>query len=247
MAALNHYKGVFGLNETFLSAVNVRADECGYSQFLSNALTYPPPKDFPALPDGNKPGCNIWNNILSATFEANPCFNVYHLTDTCPKPWNVMEDGPDNYFNRPDVQKILNVPPTDYKPHGGIAWQGDPGQFALGPVPSALGPLPSVIERTNNTIIAHGWLDYLLLVNGTLATIQNMTWNGKRGFQEPPIEPLFVPYHYRLSELVKQQNLTHYSGDTGVGFQGTAHTERGLTFTSVSFAGHGKSPSRDLI
>ena len=51
--------------------------------------------------------------------------------------------------------------------------------------PSAIGALPTVIERTNNVIIAHGMLDYLLLANGTLMTIQNMTWHGHQGFSQP--------------------------------------------------------------
>ncbi|KAM4063744.1 serine carboxypeptidase [Hirsutella rhossiliensis] len=222
VAALNHYRSVFGLDETLVSSFNARADECGYSKFLFEALTYPPQDSFPAVPDHGRPGCNIWSNILTAAFQVNPCFNVYHLTDSCPKLWDVMQDGSDNYFNRPDVQKILNVPTTEYKPHGGFTWQGNPGKDALGPMPSSWGPLRSVIERTNNTMITHGLLDYLLLVNGTLTTIQNMTWNGARGFQRRPTEPFIVP-------------------DDGAGLQGTAHTERGLTFTSVSFGGHAMS------
>lgn len=106
--------------------------------------------------------------------------------------------------------------------------------------PSSWGPLPSVIERTNNTIIGHGWLDYLLFLNGSLATIQNMTWNGKQGFQRPPVEPLFVPYHYGLAELYWGDEPDPYNLDAGAGYLGTAHTERGLTFSSVYLSGHGK-------
>lgn len=61
-----------------------------------------------------------------------------------------------------------------------------------GSVPSALGPLPKVIEMTNNVIIGHGLFDYLLLANGSLVTIQNMTWNGLQGFQSYPTEPFYV-------------------------------------------------------
>ena len=69
-------------------------------------------------------------------------------------------------------------------------------------VPSALGPLPKVIDMTENVIIGHGAYDYILLLNGTLATIQNMTWGGKQGFQEKPSTPFYVPYHPGLAEVV---------------------------------------------
>ena len=80
-----------------------------------------------------------------------------------------LAGGPNNYFNQTAVQKALHVPPTNYAVcDNGIFPHGD------GSLPSALGPLPSVIERTNNVVLGHGWFDYLLFVNGSLATIQNM-------------------------------------------------------------------------
>ena len=116
--------------------------------------------------------------------------------------WNISSErrrdhylgwGPRDYFNRSDVQAAIHAPPTDYSSYGdnhlGLLRPGDTS------VPSALGPLPGVIEKTNNVVIGGGWLDYLLLTNGTLVTIQNMTWNGKQGFQEKPASPFYVPYH----------------------------------------------------
>ncbi|VUC28076.1 unnamed protein product, partial [Clonostachys rosea] len=242
VAALNHFQNVFAINETLLSQLNAKAERCGYTKFLSEALTYPPPKIFPKPVDPDQSDCPVYHDILNAAMEANPCFNMYHLTDFCPFLWNVMGQGfpgqpvgPNNYFNRSDVQRVLNIPPTDYSVCGSFAWSGDGDYNSL---PSALGPLPGVIERTNNTIIAHGWLDYLLLMNGTLATIQNMTWNGAQGFQRPPTEPLFVPSRYRLSNLLNGNEAGLYTLDTAVGTVGTAHTERGLTFASVYLAGH---------
>lgn len=136
--------------------------------------------------------------------------------------------GPEVYFNRSDVQKALHVPPTNYSlcNESVIFPNGD------GSVPSALGPLPKVIEETNNVIIGHGWFDFLFFLNGTLATIQNMTWNGAQGFQKAPTEPLIVPF---TIGQVEDPN----TWDAGSGVLGTAHTERGLTFSSVYRAGHG--------
>lgn len=112
-------------------------------------------------------------------------------------------------------------------------------------MPSALGPLPHVIEMTNNVIIGHGWLDYLLLANGTLATIQNMTWNGKQGFQERPSAEFFVPYGKGeaalIHQILAQSNIPavpFYENLAGAGVLGTTHTERGLTFVTVNKSGH---------
>ncbi|KAE8352137.1 Alpha/Beta hydrolase protein [Aspergillus coremiiformis] len=235
---LNHFANVFSLNDTFMANANARAEKCGFKQFLDEALTYPPPKDFPVLPEVTVE-CAIWHDIVAAAYNVNPCFNIYHLTDYCPYLWSEMGfpslgGGPNDYFNRTDVQKAIHAPPTDYSVCGESPFfaEGD------GSVPSALGPLPSVIERTNNTIIGHGWLDYLLFLNGSLVTIQNMTWNGVQGFQNPPVEPLFVPYHYGLAELSESEAPEPYTLDAGAGYLGTAHTERGLTFSSVYLAGH---------
>ncbi|KAF9894068.1 hypothetical protein FE257_009041 [Aspergillus nanangensis] len=236
---LNHYLNVFALNDTFVEEINARAESCGYNAFLDTALTYPPPKDFPMLPNTTAEGCDIWDAIVKAAYNVNPCFNMYHLTDFCPYLWDEMgfpslAGGPNNYFNRSDVQRAIHAPKTDY------AVCGEATTFAKGDqsLPSGLGPLPSVIERTNNTVIGHGWLDYLLFMNGTLVTIQNMTWNGAQGFQQPPTEPLFVPYHYGLDMLYDGTAPNPYTLDAGAGYLGTAHTERGLTFSTVFLSGH---------
>lgn len=68
------------------------------------------------------------------------------------------------------------------------------------------------------------------MFNGSLMTVQNMTFNGGQGFSVPPSEweDFFVPYH---SEL----NL----GDlAAAGNMGSWHTERGLTLCSVALSGH---------
>ncbi|PYH90769.1 serine-type carboxypeptidase F [Aspergillus ellipticus CBS 707.79] len=236
--ALNHFSSVFALNDTFLEYINAKSEKCGFNKFLDEALTYPPPSPFPAAPNVTD-DCLVWDETVMAAYNVNPCFNYYHLTDFCPYLWDVMGFpslgfGPNDYFNRSDVQKVLHVPPTDYSmcSESNIFPDGDGSDY------TSWGVLPSVIERTNNTIIGHGWLDFLLFYNGTLATIQNMTWNGNQGFQSPPVEPLYVPYHYGLAELYEGTEPDPYNLDAGAGYLGTAHTERGLTFSSVYLSGH---------
>ncbi|KAK3074104.1 hypothetical protein LTR53_003751 [Teratosphaeriaceae sp. CCFEE 6253] len=243
---LNDYQNIFGLNETFMTDINARAEKCGYFEFMENALTSPPLGPLPTAPNSSEPGCDVWSDIIAATVYINPCFNIYHLIDYCPYLWDVLGFpslgwGPSDYFNRTDVQKAINAPPTDYTVCGddslGLL---DPGDTS---VPSALGPLPSVIERTNNVLIGHGWLDYLLLANGTLATIQNMTWNGLQGFQKRPSDDFFVPYHPGLAEILYEIDYQPIpavpaTNVAGAGILGTTHTERGLTFVTVNHAGH---------
>lgn len=62
-----------------------------------------------------------------------------------------------DYFNQSSVQQAIHAPPTNYLVCGDdtLGLRNDQS------VPSALGPIPRVIERTNNVIIGHGWLDYL--------------------------------------------------------------------------------------
>ena len=93
--------------------------------------------------------------------------------------------------------------------------------------------------------MGHGLKDFLLFANGSLATIQNMTWNGMQGFQTAPGDPFYVPYHPQLSEDANEVDegdaaLIGFNNDAGAGIQGTTHTERGFTFTTVELAGHGK-------
>ena len=79
--ALNKYNSVIGLNESFVSGVNQRADSCGYTAFMEESLTFPPKGKLPTAPSSNKRGCDVWDDIVAAAYYVNPCFNFYHLTD----------------------------------------------------------------------------------------------------------------------------------------------------------------------
>ncbi|KAI4120376.1 MAG: hypothetical protein LQ347_007106, partial [Umbilicaria vellea] len=178
--------------------------------------------------------CDLWDAIYYAASEINPCFDIYQVATTCPLLWDVLgfpgsfdylPAGASVYFNRSDVQKAINAPPTNWMECTNV------NVFVNGTdnsPPSGLSVLPGVIEKTNKTIIAHGMLDYVLIMNGTLLMIQNMTWNGAQGFQSAPSDPFFVPYHSELSD----------STLAGAGVFGTTHTERGLTFVTVNLSGH---------
>jgi carboxypeptidase D len=63
------------------------------------------------------------------------------------------------------------------------------GDFSLDPIQSVL---PQVIEATNRVLVANGDFDFEIVTNGTLISIQNMTWNGALGFQTAPSTPIDI-------------------------------------------------------
>lgn len=104
----------------------------------------------------------------------NPCFSVYEITTTCPLLWDVLgfpgsfaytPKGADIYFNRTDVQKVINAPHMEWEECssddvfvGGLD-KSDPSTWSV---------LPRAIEKNDRTIIGHGLLDFILMTNGTL-------------------------------------------------------------------------------
>jgi carboxypeptidase D len=219
------------------------SDSCGYTDYIETYLTFPPPEVFPVkLPGTNDKGhttadCDVFNTIVNEVFNVNPCWDIYQVATTCPELWDVLgfpgsfdyvPAGANIYFNRTDVQKAINAPPTNW------AECTNTNVFVNGTdnsLPSGLSVLPGVIERSKRTIIGHGALDMVLISNGTLLMIQNMTWNGAQGFTSKPSDPFYVPYHNDLS----------LSTVAAQGVFGTTHTERGLTWVSVDLSGHSKS------
>jgi carboxypeptidase D len=161
----------------------------------------------------------------------NPCWDVYQVATTCPLLWDVLgfpgsigylPEGASVYFNRTDVQRAVNAPIQEWEECSNGVLDDDTSP------PSGLSVLPRVIEKNNRTVIGHGMLDFILLANGTLMTIQNMTWNGAQGFSSYPSNDFFVPYHEEL-------NLGTLAG---AGNFGKWHTERGLTYVTIELSGH---------
>ncbi|MCJ1462750.1 hypothetical protein MMC07_001353 [Pseudocyphellaria aurata] len=231
VAYVDHFAPLFSLNASFTADLHKRADSCGYTSFLNNGLVYPPKGPLPSPPNATADGCEVWGDIYNAVSLINPCFDIYQIATTCPLLWDVLgfpgsfdylPEGAEIYFNRTDVQKAINAPiqPWAECSNGVLTEDTSP--------PSGLSVLPGVIEGLNRTIIAHGDLDYILIANGTLLMIQNMTWNGLQGFQQKPSDEFFVPYH-------DDQSLSTLAG---AGVFGTTHTERGLTWVQVSLSGH---------
>lgn len=238
---VDYWGGLFPFNDTYRAEIHNASDACGYTDYLDKYLTFPPPGPFPSeLPgvdtDGNLlDGCDVFDSIFSEISLINPCFDIYQVATTCPLLWDVLgfpgsfdyvPEGASIYFNRSDVKAAINAPVDSN-------WMEctNVNVFVNGTdnsPPSGVSVLPGVIERSKRTVIGHGALDMVLISNGTLLMIQNMTWNGAQGFTSKPSDPFYVPYH----------DDPNPSTLAGAGVFGTTHTERGLTWVSVDLSGH---------
>jgi carboxypeptidase D len=237
---VDYWYGLMPFNDTFRASLHNMSDTCGYTNFTSTYLQFPPPGPLPTeLPGTDSDGktldeCDVFNLIATEISWINPCWDIYQVATTCPLLWDVLgfpgsfdylPEGASIYFNRTDVQKAINAPLIEWNEctNTDVFVNGTDNSL-----PSGVSILPGVIERSKRTIIAHGALDMVLISNGTLMMIQNMTWNGTQGFTTKPSDPFYVPYHDELS----------LSTIAASGVMGTTHTERGLTWVSVDLSGH---------
>ncbi|KAK1240536.1 hypothetical protein MKX07_004564 [Trichoderma sp. CBMAI-0711] len=240
---INRYKELFALDDVVKARVDSVANECGFTYYYNQYLMFPPAGPQPyltpgldLLPDGtvvvNETCYDLWDYITDEVYVKNPCFNIYSITDHCPTPFNPLGYMP--YFNRDDVKKAINAP-------DGVTWNlcnnnvfNTTDGHDTSP-PSGLKQLPYVIDKTQNVILAQGSLDWILVTEGVLLGIQNMTWGGEMGFQSQPQDPFYVPLYgfYPYDVGYWGHNLP-----SGSGVQGTVHTERGLTLVAMQLAGH---------
>ncbi|ORY68989.1 carboxypeptidase cpdS precursor [Pseudomassariella vexata] len=242
---VDYNKNLMPFNDSFSAYLQEKHESCGFAEYSATYLQYPPPGPQPGVNVSDE-CANLWYSVYSEVFSLNPCFDVYQVATTCPLLWDVLgfpgslyyiPEGANVYFDREDVKQAIHAP--------NITWE----ECASNDVfinnhdksdPSGYKVLPHVIEATQNVIIGHGILDMILLANGSLLSIQNMTWGGKLGFESVPIEPFYVPYH-ELSTgdaIGESDDMLALSTLAGAGVMGIAHTERGLTYVTVNIAGH---------
>lgn len=228
---VDRWSGLFNFNNSYMASIHERAEKCGYNDYLETYLQFPPPGKLPAPNMTAKDeGCGIWSEIIDAVMLTNPCFDVYQVATTCPLLWDqlgfpgsfeYLPEGQQIYFNRSDVQAAINAPIQPW----------DECQSALDTdtsVDSSWVVLPRAIDALDRTVIVHGDLDFILLYNGTLLTIQNMTFGGAQGFQKAPSDAFYVPYHEDYS----------YESLSASGVMGITHTERKLTWVQQALSGH---------
>jgi carboxypeptidase D len=238
-----YWSGLFPFNDTFRADIKRREQQCGYADYLATHLVYPPAGPLPSRlpgthPDGTTlPACDaLYWDIFDAILLLNPCFDIYHAATTCPLLWDVLgypgsmpylPAGASIYFDRADVKRAIHAPEH-------IVWEecSSDDVFLNGTdtsLPSTLsGTLAHVIDATQNVVVGHSALDVILLANGTLLALQNMTWGGVQGFQARPDQPFYVPAN----------GMTTASTLAAAGVFGSLVSERGLTYVAVDLAGH---------
>ncbi|PWY98493.1 alpha/beta-hydrolase [Testicularia cyperi] len=235
-----YWDGLFPFNSTVRAKIDEMDAKCGYTKFLDEYMVFPPKGKMPP-PPAYSDECDLFDYVFTAILDINPCFDIYQVATTCPLLWDVLgfpgsmdyvPYGADIYFNRTDVKEAINAPVNTswttcsvgnvFNTKSGLDSEAEAGKFSSETV------LPGVIDRVERTIIAHGMLDMVLLANGTLLALQNMTWGGMQGFQNEPTEPFYVPFHndYQLSTLAAS------------GTMGKTITERGLSWISNDLSGH---------
>jgi carboxypeptidase D len=246
---------LFNFNQSFMHELEMLHKECGYADFLEEYLVYPARKHQPAIAPNDPPyytKCDIFDLALDTAFDPNPCFNVYEIPAMCPIPFDplgyptIFEMEPvgfEVYFNRPDVKKALHAPSSvQWSECGGNPFIGDKGtggpeaegDLSADPIQKVL---PQVIEATNRVLVANGDYDMIIITDGTLLSIQNMTWNGRLGFEEKP----WAPINIRIPDLLYTSEFDD-SGNQGVdgpqGLMGVQHYERGLLWAETYQSGH---------
>lgn len=167
-AFVDYWGGLFPFNDTFKAQYRNVSSSCGYDDFLNTYLTYPPPGPLPSkLPGTGRHGyvtedCDIFDLIYNEVFWVNPCWDIYQVATTCPVLWDVLgfpgsfdylPAGASIYFNRTDVQKAINAPPTDWAECTNTDVFVNNTDNSL---PSGISVLPGVIERSKRTVIGHG-------------------------------------------------------------------------------------------
>lgn len=145
------------------------------------------------------------------------------------------------YFNRTDVKAALHVPESiSWSECSGPVFAGRGGPYGNGDESEdpIQGVLPKVIEKTNRVLVANGDYDYEIITNGTLLSIQNMTWGGQLGFQAAPQKEINVMLpDLQYAAAFANSGMDGVDGP-GQGIMGVQHYERGLMWAQSYQTGH---------
>ena len=247
---------MFNFNDSFIQELTELDGSCGYSAYRDQYLTFPPSGVQPPLffNYSANASCDIFNLADNAALDVNPCFDIYEINTQCPLLWDVLSfptqlvytyPGATTYFNRTDVKQALHAPlDVSWAECSGPVYTGGSsgpemeGDNSADPIQKVL---PQVIEATNRVLVGNGDFDMIIITNGTLMAIQNMTWNGQLGFQSQPSTPINITLP-DLQYMSVYDNATENPGAAGIdgpqGIMGIQHYERGLMWVETYQSGH---------
>lgn len=228
------------LNSTFRDEIRtVHQEQYNYTSFFEAYFKFPTAGPMPTRPDIDEGSSPFRNYVAGAATLINPCFNIYHITDTCPSLYdpldtlNATDISLGGYFNQTEVQRAMNAPHISFSPCGprsvfvndsATGGPGDGGDLAP---PASFAALPAVFDRVPLNLVLNGALDMLIPSVGTLFALQNVTWRGATGFSAEPTQTFIVPPAGGNASLTGQ-----------AGEMGTWAYERGVVFVDVAGAGH---------
>lgn len=235
------------LDEPHMAYIRNVSETCGFRDYYTSHLTYPPAGPAPLYSPGYKvhpngtteldSSCDLTEYVYGAMQTMNPCFNIYNIMDHCPGARNPLI-GNSPYFGREDVKKAINAPLN-------VSWSVCTDRSVFNSTAGDESPppdkyeLPNVIDKTKNVILAQGSFDVLLPLNGVLLGIQNMTWGDELGFRTRPSDPFYVPlYHNGGPRDGPRDDPFAKDVPAGSGVLGTTHQERGLTLVATQLSGH---------
>jgi len=243
---------LFNFNETFMAELEQLHHQCGYADYIDKYLTFPPPKEQPPMFFNytSMAKCDLFDLVYNEVYKINPCWDLYEVNLMCPLLWDVLAfptsldyqaAGSTVYFDRQDVKKALHAPNVTWAECssepvfvGGNSGPEQEGDVSANPIDHVL---PQVIEATNRVLIGNGGYDMVIITNGTLMSIQNMTWNGQLGFQKKPETPINIEIPDLQYKWVFEENGAS-SLDGPQGIMGVQHFERGLMWVETYMSGH---------
>ena len=90
---VEHWSNVYFFNQSFMDSLRSASASCGYTDYMNKYLTFPPPGQLPVLADplaSQNTSCDLFDTVLTAAMEVNPCFNLYHINELCPHLFDSM-------------------------------------------------------------------------------------------------------------------------------------------------------------
>ncbi|CAN8095346.1 unnamed protein product [Discula destructiva] len=230
---------ILRFNESFRSYIrDLHANEFNYTGFFEEHLKFPSIGPMPTPPNADEGNSPFRSILAAAATLINPCFNVYHILDYCPRPTDPLglngplpDSGP--FWDLPEVKAAVNAPNVLWSPCAPKSVFASPSGQDQSPRPS-MTVLPRMFERVPLNIVANGALDFLIPSLGTLFALQNVTWAGTTGFEERPSRKFVVPVGGADgSSSEQQQKVLGAAGEMG-----TWGWERGVLYADVEGAGH---------